>query len=122
MASPQIPLQIPRKQLHSQNWLPLPTLLINQLGKYSPQISSLSKPLRELLSTQHIWSWKPNQEDAFDRVKAEMATPRVFGYVQPNGLYQDLIAWPGGLVLFQQTTQGWCTAVDASRSMTDAET
>ena len=97
MASPQIPPQIPRKQLHSQNWLPLPTLLINQLGKYSPQIASLSKPLRELLSTQHIWSWEPNQEDAFARVKAEMATPRVLAMYNPMASTKvsshGLVAW-----------------------------
>ena len=49
--------QIPRRQLPSQTWPPQPTFLVNQLGKYSSQITSLSKPLREFLSTKCIRSW-----------------------------------------------------------------
>ena len=115
IASPQIPQQIPRKQLPSQKWPPLPTLLINQLGKYSLQIVSHSKLLRRLLSTKHIWSWGPDQEDAFARVKAEMAmyNPMASTKVSSYGL---------GAVLFQQTTQEWRTAAYASSSMTDTET
>lgn len=46
--------------------------MVNQLGKFSPRISELTQPLRELLSTKQAWLWGPEQEQAFDRVKEEL--------------------------------------------------
>ena len=33
--------------------------IVNQLGKFFPNIAELSKPLRELLSEKKAWLWSP---------------------------------------------------------------
>jgi len=34
--------------------------IINQLGKFSPSITEISHPLRELLSAKRVWAWGPS--------------------------------------------------------------
>ena len=51
--------------------------MVNQLGKFSPQISELTQPLRELLSTKRAWLWGPEQKQALGRVKEELLKPRL---------------------------------------------
>ena len=46
--------------------------MINQLGKFSSHLAELSQPLRELLSIKPSWTWGPNQEQAFSKLKAEI--------------------------------------------------
>ena len=43
--------------------------MVNQLGKFSPWIADLSKPMRELLSSKRAWNWGPTQGDSFVKVK-----------------------------------------------------
>ena len=79
--------------------------MVNQLGKFSPQIVSLSKPLRELLSIKCVWSWGPDQEDAFARVKADMATPCVLAMCNleaPTKIFVDASLHGLGAMLLQQ--------------------
>lgn len=45
--------------------------MVNQLGKFSPNLATLTQPLRELLNTP--WAWGPNQEQAFRAVKEELS-------------------------------------------------
>ena len=33
--------------------------MVNQLGKFTPNIAEMSQPLRELLSTKRAWVWGP---------------------------------------------------------------
>ena len=48
--------------------------MVNQLGKLSPHIANLSKPLCELLSSKKAWVWDHSQENAFDKVKEELTS------------------------------------------------
>ena len=41
-------------------------VMVNQLGKFSPHIADLSKPLRELLSTKKAWVWNHAQDTVFE--------------------------------------------------------
>ena len=43
--------------------------MVNQLWKFSPRISELTQPLRELLSTKQAWLLGPEQEQTFGRVR-----------------------------------------------------
>ena len=41
--------------------------MVNQMGKFSPNIVHISKPLRELLSTKNAWTWTVAQEESFNK-------------------------------------------------------
>ena len=43
--------------------------MVSKLGKFSLQISELTQPLQELLSTKQAWLWGPESEQAFGHVK-----------------------------------------------------
>ena len=52
--------------------------MINQMSKFSPNLSEISQPFRELLSPKVSWIfWEQAQQEAFEKVKAEIVTPRV---------------------------------------------
>ena len=58
--------------------------MVTQLGKFSSQISQLSQPLRELLSTKWTWVWGETQEQAFVQIKEELARPTVLALYNPH--------------------------------------
>ena len=47
--------------------------MINQMGKFSPNIAEISKPLLELLSVKRAWLWGPEQGHAFNALKQEQS-------------------------------------------------
>ena len=51
--------------------------MANQLGKFTPTLATISKPLRELLSSKQVSSWGPPQEEAFNKIKEELTQPTV---------------------------------------------
>ena len=52
--------------------------MVNQMSKFSPSITYLSKPLRELLSFKTLWTWTFAQNNAILKLKEEISLPRVF--------------------------------------------
>ena len=79
--------------------------MVNQLGKFSPQISELTQPLRELLSTKRAWLWGPEQEQAFGRVKEELLKPTTLALYNPQAelkISADASSFGLGAVLFQK--------------------
>ena len=51
-----------------------------QMNRFSPNLAQLFQPLRELLSTKRAWIWGPAQQEAFEKLKAEIATPTVLAH------------------------------------------
>ena len=99
--------------------------MVNQMGKFSPNIAELSKPLRELLGTKRSWSWSPSQDEAFARVKAELLKPTVLALYDPNAqtkLSADASSYGLGAVLLQEFESTWKPVAYASRSLSDTET
>ncbi|CAM1326481.1 Uncharacterised protein r2_g3548 [Pycnogonum litorale] len=47
--------------------------MANQLGKFTPRLADLSKPLRDLLVKDTAWVWDQPQKDAFDLIKRELS-------------------------------------------------
>ena len=43
--------------------------MVNQLGKFSPNIAEFIKPLRDLLSTRNSWMWGTSQTDVFNKIR-----------------------------------------------------
>ena len=62
--------------------------MVNQLGKFSPNIAELSKPLQELLSAKKAWLWTPTQDKDFTNLKRDLTTPNILTMYDPSiGLY-----------------------------------
>lgn len=99
--------------------------IVNQLGKFSPNIAELLKPLRELLSKQNSWTWGNSQTDAFNKIKAELTSSPILAWYNPTAetkLVVDASAYGLGAVLLQKHEDDWKPVAYASRSMTETET
>ena len=46
--------------------------MVNQLDKFTPNLATITQPLRELLSKKNSWCWTANQEEAFNATKKEL--------------------------------------------------
>ena len=99
--------------------------MVNQLGKFTPEIAELSKPLRELLSKQSTWLWGPSQASAFQKLKAALTSPTVLAWYDPSAdttLSADASAYGLGAILLQKVNgEEWKPVAYASRSMTETE-
>ena len=99
--------------------------MTNQLGKFSPNLANLTKPLRELLSKKFSWLWGPDQERAFHQVKEELTKPAILAHYDPlleTRISADASSFGLGAVLTQKNTSGqWRPVAYASRSMAKVE-
>ena len=98
--------------------------MANQLGKFSCHLADLTYPLRGLLSSKRAWLWGPEQEDAFKRVKEELAKPTVLALYQPGSdtkVSADASSYGLGAVLLQCTTNTWKPVAYASRALSETE-
>lgn len=87
--------------------------MVNQLGKFSPRIAELSKPLRE-----------HDQEVAFQKIKDDLVKPTILSLYDPSAPVKasaDASSFGLGAVLLQQDDK-WKPVAYASRSMSDTET
>jgi len=58
-----------------------PLGMVNQLSKFQPHKAELTKPLRDLLSTNNHWTWGEILHEAFSSVKNSLAsTPKLALY------------------------------------------
>ena len=98
--------------------------VVNQLGKFSKNLASLTQPLRELLSKKHTWLWGPNQQQAFTQVKDELTKPTtlaLYDVQKESKVSADASAYGLGAVLLQQTDSDWKPVAYASRAMSETE-
>ncbi len=98
--------------------------MANQLGKFSPHLADLSKPLRELLSTRAAWVWDQSQDIAFQQVKEELTKPVVLALYDPSAemkVCTDASAYGLGAVLMQKYGSQWKAVAYASRSLSPTE-
>ena len=98
--------------------------MVNQLSKFTPNIASLTKPLRELLSTKKSWCWSHFQDEAFEKVKTELTKPSVLALYSPDAnskISSDASSFGLGAVLLQQQADKWRPVAYASRAISDTE-
>lgn len=95
--------------------------MITYLGKYVPNLSELSAPLRQLLHKDVVWSWTQHQQDAFDQLKRCVTNPLVLQYYnvsKPVTLTCDASQYGLGAACIQDGKP----MAYASRTLTDTET
>ena len=99
--------------------------MINQLGKFSPNIAEISTSLRKLLSSNQVWQWGPDQEDSYKKLEVEIMKPTVLKWYNvqaPTKISADASSYGIGAILPQLVDTHWFPIAYASRMMTNAET
>ena len=97
--------------------------MINQMNKFSPQITELVKPLRELLSPKNVFMWSPAHEEAFTQVKEEVSSPCVLALFNlEKKISADASVYGLRSVLLQKHGSDWKPVAFASRALTEMET
>ena len=99
--------------------------MVNYLGRFSPLLSEIEVPLRELERNKNDWCWTYRQQESFDRVKEVIIRSPVlalFDYERRHRVTADASAHSLGAALMQENDMGeWQPVVYASRRMTDTE-
>ena len=98
---------------------------VNHLSKFSPNLATLTQPLRQLLGKHNQWEWGPNQDAAFTAVKQELTAPTVLTLYDPNAntkISADASSYGLGAVLLQRKgdSDSWKPVAYSSRTLTKA--
>ena len=48
--------------------------MVNQMGRFAPNLTSLTSPLRELLRKDVMWTWETALQNALESIKKELYT------------------------------------------------
>ena len=99
--------------------------MVNQVGKYIPNLADITKPLRDLLSKNNAWLWTEVQQKAFDDVKKALVSAPTLALYDPSKetrVTSDASSFGLGTVLTQaQEDGGWKPVAYISRSLTPTE-
>ena len=93
--------------------------MVNQLGKFSPNIADFAQLLRACLSTRNAWTWGPTQEKAFLKDKQDLVGTPTLALYDPKlmtKLIADASSFGLGAVLMQEHHKAY-----ASRAMSNTE-
>ena len=99
--------------------------MVNQFSKFSPYLSELTHPLRQLLSPKNLWTWNETMDRAFSKVKKSLTDSTVLTMYDQDALLKisaDASSHSLGAVLLQKVSTHWKPIVYASRSLSSAET
>ena len=93
--------------------------------KFFPNLAEKTKPLRDLLKKDNAWVWGPAQQEAFQRLKADMASEQVLALYDPEKktvVSSDASSFGLSAVLMQKQPPGEMRPVTyASRSTSETE-
>ena len=98
--------------------------MVNQLGRFLPNLAEKDKVLRDLLSKKNHWYWGTKQQAAFDQLKIELSSTPVLTLYNPNSALKisaDASSFGLGAVLLQKSDTVWSPVAYASRSMSPTE-
>ena len=99
--------------------------MVNQLAKFIPNISDLTKPFRELLSKKCEFIWTDIHERSFEKLKNVLKSSPVLRHYdvnKPVTLATDASSYGLGAVMYQDHGGNLQPIAYASRSLQPAET
>lgn len=98
--------------------------MINYLGRFVPDLSSIMNPINNLLKSDTAWTWDESQQSAFDRVKKLITEAPVLAFydmTRPTIVSADASSFGIGAALFQVVDGETKPIAFASRTLTEAE-
>lgn len=98
--------------------------MVNYLGRFLPNLSTVTQPLNELLRNDRAWTWGPAQEGAFNKLKTMLTTSPSLQFYElgrPTLVSADASSYGIGGVLLQEHDGEWKPVAFCSRTLTDAE-
>ena len=98
--------------------------MVNQLGRFIPQLADKDKSLCDLLSMKNSWVWDVDQVTAFKELKKAPSSPPVLAMYDPNietKVSADASSYGMGGFLLQKWGEEWKPVAYESRSLTMTE-
>ena len=98
--------------------------MFQYLGKFVYDMSSVMKPMTDLLKSDVIWSWDHTQQASFDKTKELLATTPTLSYydsTKPTVVSADASSFVIGAVLMQLAEGVLKPIAFVSRTLTTAE-
>ncbi|VDI29625.1 Hypothetical predicted protein [Mytilus galloprovincialis] len=94
--------------------------MTNYVGRFIPEYSTITEPLRRLTKQGVTWTWTSEQQQSFDALKQELMNNRIMAYFDPRKATVLIVdASPVGVGAL--LTQDGRVNAYASRALSDVE-